>query len=293
MSDLTEDASSLTDEQPSVIDLPTGFYRHIEPSAYYARHLGLARTSTLRLVSRSAAHYRAWLDGATDDEDTPALAFGRAFHFAALEPEKFALDYAVERNDFGDCRKTENKRERDAWRAQVAGRELLSAKDAATTCAMVGRVMAHPVLGAAFGGDALAEVTLRWDDEQTGLPCLARPDLWVPTLATVFDLKSCRDAREGPFGRDVASHCYHWQEAHYRAGFEAIGWPIEHFVFAAVEKTPPYEIGLWELDESALIVGRMSVREHMSTLARCSVSNTFEGYPTGIRRLKLAPWVKE
>src|SRR5688572_3818470 len=127
------------------LDLPYGVHANIPEERYHERRLGVVSKGALDLVHRSPAHYRAWIDGQLE-KASPALAFGRAFHCAMLEPEKFAQAYAVE-PDFGDCRTKANKAARDDWRQCHSAAELLSPDDHATIAGMVASVRAHPLAG--------------------------------------------------------------------------------------------------------------------------------------------------
>lgn len=270
-----------------ILALPHGLHRNVPAATYHARVPGMASKSALDLVRRSPAHLKAWLDG-HEEEPTPALAFGAAFHCNMLEPDVFARTYAVE-PEFGDCRFKENKATRDAWRAKHAGAILLSAADAATIAAMCAAVRAHP-LASRMIRDGEPELTLRWADEDTGLECRARADYYVPSLRMVVDVKSAIDASADEFRRAVAKYGYHRQDALYRAAFSAIREPIDHFVFVAVEKTAPFAVAIYALDGDATLKGHESIARDMATLAQCFRTNSYPGYPVEIQTLQIPPW---
>ena len=278
------------DDEPKasgILSLPPGLYRNIPAAVYHERVPGMASKSTLDLVRRSPAHLKSWLDG-HEDEPTPALVFGAAFHCAMLEPEVYATTYASE-PDFGDCRFKENKAMRDAWRAKHAGAILISATDAATIAAMCASVRAHP-LASKMVRDGDPELTIRWRDEETGLECRARADYYVRPLRMVVDVKTAMDASAGEFRRAVAKYGYHRQDAFYRAAFAAIGEPVDHFVFVVVEKTAPYAVATYALDGDATLRGHESIARDMAAMARCFRDNDYPGYPVEIQTLTVPPW---
>jgi hypothetical protein len=270
-----------------ILALPHGMHRDVPSTVYHERIPGMASKSALDLVRRSPAHLKAWLDG-QDDEPTPALAFGAAFHCAMLEPMVFAATYAVE-PDFGDCRFKEAKMERDRWRAANVGKLPLSATDAATIAGMGAAMRAHP-LASRMIRDGASELTLRWRDEETGLECRARDDYFVPALRMAVDLKTTADASAEEFRRSVAKYGYHRQDAFYRAAHAAVGAPLDHFVFVAVEKTAPYAVAIYSLDGDATLKGHESIARDMATLARCVRENDYPGYPVEIQTLTVPPW---
>jgi hypothetical protein len=271
------------------LDLPDGLHENVPPALYYERIPGVANKSALDKIHRSPATYQAWVTGA-DEEDNEALAFGRAFHTATLEPKVFASTYTVE-PDFGDCRKTDNKRTRDMWRAENARKTFLSPKDMATILGMRDAVRAHPIAGELLTG-GVAEVTAKWTDPETGLTCKARVDYLRRDLQTLVDLKSTQDARPLAFAKSCANYGYHRQAAFYVDGCnEAAGAEVaDTFVFVAVEKTAPYLVALLEIDEDGISKGRESIRADLHTFKECIENDTWPGYPAEVQTISLPHW---
>lgn len=278
----------LSDDSKTILDYSAGLHANVPPRVYHGRHLGLVSKGALDYVARSPLHYRAWVDGVSLDEETPALTFGAAFHCALLEPERFATDYATE-PDFGDCRKKENKAARDAWRAEHAGATALAECDQSAISGMIASVRAHP-LASRMISDGEPELTVRWEDVETGLQCKSRADYYVRKLGMVADVKSAVDARPSAFRKAVANYDYHVQDAIYRAGFSAVGAPIAHFVFIVVEKTPPHAVAVYSLDAATVARGYSAFRSRITTLADCLRSNDWPGYSGSIQELALPAW---
>jgi len=272
----------------SILDLPQGLHMAVPEDVYHQRHLGLVSKGALDRLKRSPIHYKAWIDGVANDETGPALDFGKAFHCAGLEPDRFASSYAVE-PAWGDCRKTENKTKRDEWRSKNENRVLLAPEDADAIQAMVKAVHSHP-LASKMVRDGAPEVTVRWRDEETGLQCKTRADYYVATRRMVVDLKSATDASYEAFRKSVTNYRYHVQDALYRAGFGAIGMPVDHFVFVVVEKTPPHAVAIYTLDSEAIQKGYARCRDGMADMAQCLRDDAWPGYPPTIRSLDLPPW---
>lgn len=253
------------------------------PSAeYYRRERGVVSKTALDQVHRSPRHYLMWLDG--EDEQTPAMAFGAAFHVATLEPDRFVAQYAAKPADMSFATK-----EGKAWRSEHEGRIILSHDDHSKILAMSAAVRAHPIAGPLLRGGQ-AEMTLRWQDVDSGLRCQARVDYWRQDLRVAADLKSTSCAAARDFARSVAEYRYHVQHALYADGFAACGEPVEHFLFVAVEKTAPYLVAVYELDADSVAKGEASYREDLETLERCLHDDAFPGYPETIQSLSLPAW---
>lgn len=270
-----------------ISDLEDGIYHDIPNDVYHARTLGVANKSALDQVDRSLKHYLSWANG-REDKPTTAMLFGSACHMAILEPARFAEEYTVE-EDFGDKRFKENKARFEEWKRQNGGKKLISPEDAENIGGMFEAVHAHPVVGNMIR-NGVAEATIKWVDEGTGLVCKCRPDYYVADLKMAVDIKTTQDARPDSFARSVGDFRYHVQEAFYRDGFAALGETIEHFLFVAIEKTPPYAIKTYHLDQDALIEGAEQKDANMAALAHGIKTGEFPGYEDGIETLSLKPW---
>lgn len=278
-----------TIELRTILDYGPGLHRDVPEGIYHARVPGVVSKHALDLVRRSPAHYKAWVDqGDVDDTTKEAFAFGKGFHCATLEPERFATDYVVA-PDFGDCRKKENKAARDLWREQNKDAVWLPHDDHEAFLGMAAAIRRHPVASRLLE-DGEAEVTLRWTDADTGLECKARPDFYKRAHRTAVDLKTAENASEQAFAKDAAAYGYHRQQALYSDGFEAIGAPLEHFVFIAVEKRAPFAVAVYVLDEEAVAKGRASIRAAMADLAEAVERDHYRAYAEGIRVLSLPAW---
>lgn len=292
MSNAIEDLSSRLNRElrkpPAATPLPDGLAFDVPPEQYHQRTLGHVSKSGLDRFHRSPAHYKAWVDGEVDDTDTPALTFGRAFHCAVLEPERFAREYCAA-PDFGDCRFKANRERRDEWRSENAGKEELTAAESEAIIGMRDSVLRHPLAGKMIR-DGRSEVSISWKDPGTGLRCRARADYYVKRLAMVLDLKSADDASPEGFRRAVAKHRYFVQDALYRFGFSEVGEPLQHFVLIACEKVRPYAVGTYSLDAEGIGRGYSSARHDMDAMAECIRTNHWPAYPEKIQTIDLPFW---
>lgn len=271
-----------------VHELPPGVHPNIPAHVYLKRKLGVVSKSALERVSQTPAHYKAYIDGVSPEKTGPALSFGRAFHCALLEPHLFEGAFTVE-PEFGDCRKTDNKKARAEWRGAHAGSELLSAEDSDAIAGMVDAFRRHPLAGRMVV-DGKSELTLVWKDAATGLTCKSRSDYYVERLGMVLDVKSTEDASKDSFAKEIVRYRYHWQDALYRAGYGALGAAVKYFMFGAVEKTPPYAVAIHTLEAEGIGRGYTHVQRHMTTLADCLAKDSWPAYPVEIQTVVLPPW---
>lgn len=267
-----------------------GIYPDVPAEVYHRRELGVVNNGALKiLANQTPSHYRAWVDDAAEHAETPALSFGRAFHSLALEPSKFHREFALQ-PVFGDLRTKAAKESRDAWLADHPGVTPISADDWMRMQAMAKAVREHPVAGKFFV-DGMPEATSVWTDPRTGLICKSRMDYWREDLWMIGDLKSTDDASPRAFARSVVNYGYHLQDAHYIEGPKAIhGREAPRFLFVAVEKAPPYAVGVYMLDADAEARGYELRDRAMGVLDTCLRSDAWPGLPPVVNTLSLPGW---
>lgn len=268
-------------------------------STYYKRSLDVANHTGLCQIGRSPAHFRHWVENPHSDEDSAALAFGRAFHCATLEPDVFAATYVVlppgapppptARQRAARSPSIESRRAIDWWDvfgANNRGKTIISSADYDRVQGMGESIRNHSraVAGLLVGGQR--EATLRWTDEETGVACKARLDSLEPG-EFALDLKKSRDASPEAFARSIMTYQYDQQAAHYCAGTRAIGRPVKHFIFLACEDTPPYVCQPYFLDPMAEERGMNLRRRRMRVQAECLRTGVWPGYSQRIEQISL------
>jgi hypothetical protein len=268
------------------------------PESYYRRKLDEASASGLKKMLRSPAHFHHWVQDPDADKSSPALEFGRAFHCATLEPDVFADTYAVLPADapqrptaamLGAAKPSDSSKARQEWwaafDAENSGRVFLSANDHDRARYMADSVRAHPVAaGLLVGGER--EVTFRWHDDETGLACKSRADLYLPG-EFLMDLKSCVDASPEGFARAVINYGYDVQQAHYVDGAKQCDDPLRHFIFLACESAAPYVCQPHVLDAHAESRGWTLRQRAITRQAECFKANRWPGYSDRINELTL------
>lgn len=270
----------------------------VPAEVYHKRDKTVASASGLKLMLRSPAHFAHWCDDPEADKQSPALTFGRAFHCATLEPDVFDRTYTVVPADAPrypteaqwNAKKSnpDSQAAKDwwrAWEADNAGRVRLSLADYDRARYMADSVRAHPVAaGLLVGGER--EVTFNWQDQETGLACKARADLYL-SGEYLMDLKTCRDASAEGFARAVASYTYDLQAAHYVDGIRTCGDQIRWFVFLACESEAPYVCQPYLLDSHAEQRGVNLRRRAIARQAECVRTGKWPGYSDQLGELTL------
>lgn len=265
--------------------IPYGMTAGLPASLYHLPQLGVASKSALDQLDKSPAHYRAWLAGECE-QHSKALEFGSALHCRIMEPDRFASGYAV-RPDFGDGRTKAAKEAKALWESSTVGKTAVSPDDSETIAHMAARIEAHPVAGRLFRG-GMAESTIAWMDPDSGVDCKGRVDYYRGGVA--IDLKTTTDASPSEFAKSIAGYRYHVQAALYLQGLQACGEKPKGFIFVAVEKEPPYAVGVYELHPEDIGKGYLAVARGLSTMAQCLRTDHWPAYSDHIELLRLPAW---
>lgn len=280
------------------VDLPLpGVYPGISMAVYHK--WPAASNSRLSKIRQSPAHLKAYMD---DPTDTATFAFGRAVHSAVLEPDDFARQYVIAdrcsaiKKDKERCSNTGTCYIGGEWFCGVHGKGLgpnmtsatvLSATDYNTILKMRDAVYAHPKARKLLTGKGMAELSALWNDSANGLLCKARFDRFAPDFGAIVDIKTTDNASKEAFRRSIHNYGYHRQAALYLAGAKATGLQAEHFVNIAVEKTRPYAVATYRVDEGTLEAGIQTLRPLLDRYKQCIETDTWPGYSDQIEDISI------
>jgi hypothetical protein len=272
-----------------VVDMPAEEYFN----------LPYASSSILKiLVDRSPMHTKV------QHPETPALSFGTLFHAMLLEPERIENIAVKPRN--ANSASNEGKRTLLAWLEKTTGEtsnaganeraegKILSAKiselsrspvmnrklvcsqvnfDRAAT--MVDVVFSRSLGRAIFGAGSAEVVMLTHLD---GVACKARMD-WIPDgLHMICDPKTTDDAGKEGFRKACRRWNYPLQAAFYPRVHQAIhGGSRPTFVHVAIEKTPPHDIGFYELEAADIEKANREIDYALEWWAECENRDHWPG----------------
>lgn len=268
------------------------------PDTVYHRTDAISKHG-LDLVARAPAYYRYHRDHPMDEsEASDAMVVGSAFDCLVLEPDIFDERYVVE-PDGTDRRK---RKEYAEWKEGVAqGRTVLRSGQWDTLRAMRDATLAFPYAGLLKG---IAQPSLFWLDTQereysdaqpTNRLCRARMDLYSDAYSVAVDLKTTigDGTRARNFTRSVSRYRYHVQEAFYRAGAEALGLPVEEFVFFVVEKEPPHLVNMFLLEDRWRVHGRRLWERDLQTYDECMRTDEWPGHhDDSLAPLEMPEWAE-
>ena len=236
--------------------------------------------SGAKIILQSPLHYQQWLK--EPQEDTPALKIGRLVHLASLEPQKYSKEVLTAPEC--DRRTTIGK---ELW----ANFTLALKPDQIAITQSESELITNVAASARTG---LAKISQSMGDPEwivetprygkfEGIDIKGRPDLVLGD--TVVDVKTTNEASPKAWGRDCVNFKYHLQAAWY---LHLVG--AKRFLFVVVEKNPPYDWTIYELDEQALAEGAKLMASACALYGECNLYKVFPGYPKNIQTLTLPRW---
>lgn len=268
--------------------------------SYYRRELDVANHTGLTILDgRSPAHFKHWVENPDQDNDTEALAFGKAFHCATLEPDVFDKTYTVlpanaparpgRRSWEAKAPSRDMRLAMDWWsnfEHATRGKVIVTASDYERVRRMAESIQNHSaaVAGLLVGGKR--EHTFRWRDEETGVRCKARVDNYE-SGEFMLDLKKTRDASFEAFARSITSYRYDQQAAHYTTGARICDRPVPRYIILACEDVPPYVCQPYFLDPMAEERGFNLRRRAIRKQAQCLNTGIWPGYSTRFEQISL------
>jgi len=278
----------------NLIDKP-GVYQ-IAESDYHRKELCIGpsiSSSGLRAIAKCPAKY--WWNSPLnpnrpEESEARHFTFGRAAHDLVLDGVGWPSRYHVLPEGFnaGHTKKWADAIDSKTL-AELAGLTVLRHDDWLTIKAMAAELKKHPISKALSRGKA--EQSIVWKDAETGVWLRCRPDFLPDNRRLVPDYKTTIDAHPDSFAKDVASYGYHQQAALYLDGLAAVfGEDQRAFYFIAQEKTAPFIVQPFTLDEEAIAWGRKLNRKAIRTFAECLEKNEWPGYATDFVTVALPQW---
>ena len=244
--------------------------------------------SMLDNIHKSPAHMKA----AKDKIPSVAMVLGSALHCAVLEHETFNERYIVEPDV--DKRTKAGKEKYNAFVKEMEEKGnpiILTQTQVDTINRMTESLSTHPRINSLFE-TGQAETTIFW--EENLLPCKCRPDWIINRGEFVVDLKTTSDASPEGFAKSIANFRYHVQDAWYSRGIEvAYGERPEAFIFLAVENKPPFNVGIYSLNQDSKDEGWMVACQDLEKYRdyiKDPEEDRFDGYSKDVVELSLPKW---
>ncbi len=237
--------------------------------------------STLDLIHKSPAHYKAFLEG-EKDKPTAAMIFGSLVHALVFEQHH---EYAI----IPECdrRTKEGKAIYEEFLNESKGKELLVTWEQFNLAKKIyDAVKSHKAASKLLSTDGKVEVPFFGELEGVNVRCKAD----FSNSRFIVDLKTTASAAPEEFIRSVFNYRYHVQAALYMDLMK-----IDRFFFIAVEKESPFNVEVYELDQESIEIGRQEYKKDIAKYKECVASGIWPSYnkDQDITILSLPNWAKK
>lgn len=251
------------------------------PNADYRGIDAVSASGLAKIIRTTPAHYLEYITGKR--EATPAQEFGTAVHAAILEPDLFSKAYVQKPEGLSLATK-----EGKEWKLSVGGKKILSFEDFRAVQFMSANVLEHPVIGDLIE-KGIKEKSFFWTDPETGLLCKCRPDCFIGDK--VIDIKTAEDASPRGFQSSIQKWGYATQSVHYLEGMSHItGKRLTDFIHVVVEKSAPFAVACYVLDDASLERAAIDVRRGLALIKDCRDKKQWPAYQAEIQTTNLPHW---
>ena len=253
--------------------------------------------TTLKVYGKTPAHGRAYELGLLKVESS-AFDFGKVVHSAVLERDKYLETCVVAPEMMPDAKgvmkpTNGNMTSYKEWVKGCAGKTIVTKEETDAIKVILENIQNHPVTKSLFeNGKSEVSAFASMDD----VDCRARFDFVPESEADRFclvDVKTCERADKDSFQRSIIDYGYHIQAAFYLWMSEAVGLDRGQFTFVCIEKTPPYAIAVYTLDNDSLLLGQRKVRELLSVYRECAKNQNWPAYSEDVQEIGVPDWVKK
>lgn len=249
------------------------------PATQYFAAGGVSGSMLNVLYDECPAKLKAQME-ATPFEESEALEFGTWFHRCVLEPETLEGAYHIKPEGMSFATK-----DGKAWRAAHQDRPIIEAKDIRAIQGMTRSLHANPDFMKLFRGGTSEQSLFATDDK--GVLRKGRFDRLHTSGNFIIDLKSCESAKPAKFQKTIERYGYYRKAAWYIDLANLCGMKKEAFIFAAVEKEPPYLCQLYDLDQEDIALGADENERLLDIYRVCAKTGIWKGYGDGIQPIGL------
>jgi hypothetical protein len=216
------------------------------------------------------------------EDDTKSKGLGRNGHTYVLEgPTEFAKIYKVVEKI--------NKNTK-VWKSMVKeaeeeNRELVTEDVLEHLKGVRDAIISYPdieICGSMVSMEELlsasVEQTIIWESPG-GFLCKARPDIMIPKMGLLMDLKTTKGAGKADFTRAIINYSYNRQAVHYLRGVNSVSpYLFDKFKFICCELKKPYRVQVCHLDDALVSIAETELDELMAVEEECVANDLWPHY---------------
>jgi exodeoxyribonuclease VIII len=254
----------------------------ISNSEYHGRKTHLSSTN-IRTFKKNRKQFEYSLSHDLVKQ-TKAMADGTAVHAFFLERDKFNSDFVIKPADM-----RLNTKAGKEWAQEHQSKIIIDSELGNNLYEMEKSFIDSPAK-LIYDIKGQAELSYFWDD--LGLvKGKCRPD-WISDDGNiVVDIKTTTDASPKGFQKSIANWGYHLQLGWYLRGLQKLGLPAKEFIFIAIEKTPPFSVGVYRANKDMITYANDEINNLVYDIDESLKSDDFPDYTPEIMDLGLPNWM--
>ena len=256
----------------------------ISNAEYHGRKTHLSSTD-VRTFKKNKKQFEYMLTHELTKQ-TKAMADGTAVHAFFLERAKFETDFVIKPADM-----RLNTKAGKEWAQEHQSKIIIDFELGNNLLEMEKSFMDSPAK-LIYDIKGQAELSYFWDDFGT-IKGKCRPDWISDDGSIVVDVKTTTDASPYGFQKSIANWGYHLQLGWYLRGLRKLVLPVKEFIFIAIEKTPPFCVGVYSADQNMIDFAMKELDQLMPEIQTAMMSNEFPDYTPEITSIGLPPWMTD
>ena len=217
-------------------------------------------------------------------KQTKAMADGTAVHAFFLERDKVDSDFVIKPADM-----RLNTKVGKEWALEHQNKIIIDSELGNNLYEMEKSFMDSPAR-LIYDKQGQSELSYFWND--LGLvKGKCRPD-WISNDGNiVVDIKTTTDASPKGFQKSIANWGYYLQLGWYIRGLQKLGLPAKEFIFIAIEKTPPFSVGVYRANKEMITYANDEINNLVYDIDESLKSDDFPDYTPEIMDLGLPNWM--
>lgn len=245
---------------------------------YHENRKKFLTSSSLKDFEVSPALCHGRMTGKYKQKETPAMAFGTAFHSFVLERAEFHDNYINEPDseNFPNAKGEVTSKFRlttayKEWKADIGEKKIISSDDLELIKIMNESIKGHPKAKDLLSS-GWSENVIR--SELHGVPCQIRIDHYSLD-GVMADIKTCQNIDKIEY--EISGRGYHTSAAFYRDVFKAASGQFmpPKFYLIVVEKIPPYRTQVWDFTDSVMEMCGKENHANIIRFKKCMASGVW------------------
>ncbi len=267
--------------KPGIYDISNDEYHGSE---------GLSKSGLSLIKDDPLFYWDKYLNPNKERDDKKHFMLGSAVNTLLLEPDLWEQNYFVRDPINLNSKKGREYSKEILKPLKEKGVIIIEQDDFDLVKNMVEAVINHPHFFA-LTNNAKVEKSIYWIDEETGLLCKSRPDIWNDNIDVLCDLKTSADGSYKSFLYDSQDYDYHMQAAMQIDAVKTItGKEITEFYFLVSPKKRPFYPYLYHMDQESIEYGRSQYKAALRIAKKCIEHNSWGLYRQQIAKLNFSEY---